>query len=49
MDVLEQIKEQVENHPIVIYMKGTTQLPQCGFSARAVQAIQACGDRKSVV
>jgi monothiol glutaredoxin len=43
MDVLEQIKEQVENHPIVIYMKGTPQLPQCGFSARAVQAIQACG------
>lgn len=43
MDVLERIKEQVENHPIVIYMKGTPQLPQCGFSARAAQALQACG------
>jgi len=43
MDVLERIKEQVENNPIVIYMKGTPQLPQCGFSARASQALGACG------
>lgn len=43
MDVLERIKEQVESHPIVIYMKGTPQLPQCGFSSRAAQAIQECG------
>ena len=32
MDVLERIKEQVESNPIVVYMKGTPQLPQCGFS-----------------
>ena len=31
MDVLERIKEQVENNPIIIYMKGTPQFPQCGF------------------
>ncbi|MEN8216403.1 MAG: Grx4 family monothiol glutaredoxin [Pseudomonadota bacterium] len=43
MDVLERIKEQVENNPIVIYMKGTPQLPQCGFSARAAQALGASG------
>ncbi|MDM8560030.1 Grx4 family monothiol glutaredoxin [Candidatus Parabeggiatoa sp. HSG14] len=43
MDVLERIKEQVESHPILIYMKGTPQLPQCGFSSRAAQALQACG------
>jgi monothiol glutaredoxin len=43
MDILERIKDQVENHPIVIYMKGSPQLPQCGFSARAAQAIQTCG------
>ena len=43
MDALDRIREQVENHPIVIYMKGTPQLPQCGFSSRAVQALQACG------
>ncbi|OQW93308.1 MAG: monothiol glutaredoxin, Grx4 family [Beggiatoa sp. IS2] len=49
MDVLERIKEQVESHPIVIYMKGTPQLPQCGFSSRAVQALQACGIEFSYV
>lgn len=42
MDPLERIREQVTNHPIIIYMKGTPQFPQCGFSARAVQALQAC-------
>lgn len=43
MDVLERIKQQVEGHPIVLYMKGTPQLPQCGFSSRTAQALQACG------
>ena len=42
MDVLERIKQQVENNPIMIYMKGTPQFPQCGFSARAANALQAC-------
>ncbi|HDN26673.1 MAG TPA: Grx4 family monothiol glutaredoxin [Thioploca sp.] len=49
MDVLEKIKEQVENNPIVIYMKGTPQFPQCGFSSRAAQALQACGVEFSYV
>ncbi len=40
---LERIKEQVTNNPIIIYMKGTPKMPQCGFSARASQALQACG------
>lgn len=43
MDVLERIKEQVENNPVVLYMKGTPQQPMCGFSARAAQVLQACG------
>lgn len=43
MDVLERIDEQVKNNPIVIYMKGTPQMPMCGFSSRASQAMQACG------
>ena len=43
MDVLARIKEKVENNPIVIFMKGTPQFPQCGFSSRAAQALQACG------
>ncbi len=44
MDVLERIRDQVENHPVVIYMKGTPQMPQCGFSSRASQALSACGE-----
>ena len=42
MDVLERIGEQVKNNPVVIYMKGTPQFPQCGFSMRAAQALQQC-------
>ena len=41
MDVLERIKEQVESNPIVIYMKGTHQLPQCGFSSRTAEALKS--------
>ena len=43
MDTQQLIKEQVGGHPVVLYMKGTPQFPQCGFSAMAVQALQACG------
>ena len=42
MDVLERIKQQVEDHPVVIYMKGTPQFPMCGFSSRAASALAAC-------
>lgn len=41
MDVLERIKQQVEAHPVLIYMKGTPQLPQCGFSSRTVEALKS--------
>ncbi len=41
MDVLEIIKQQVEGTPVVIYMKGSPQMPQCGFSMRTAQAMQA--------
>ena len=43
MDVLDRIKEQVEGNSVVIYMKGSPQLPACGFSSRASQALGACG------
>ena len=43
MDVLERIKQQVESNPVVIFMKGTPQMPQCGFSSRATQALKAAG------
>ena len=43
MDVQALINEQVTGNPVVLYMKGTPQFPQCGFSARAVQILNACG------
>lgn len=46
MDVQALIHEQVTGNPVVLYMKGTPQLPQCGFSSRAVQILKACGVNK---
>ncbi|WP_133130637.1 Grx4 family monothiol glutaredoxin [Legionella yabuuchiae] len=43
MDTLEKIKQQISDNAIIIYMKGSPKMPQCGFSARAVQCINACG------
>jgi len=43
MDIMEQIKQQVEGAPVVLYMKGTPQFPMCGFSARVVDALRAVG------
>ncbi len=43
MDTEKKIREQIATHPILLYMKGSADFPQCGFSARAVQAIKACG------
>ncbi len=43
MDVLERIDQQVKGNAVVIYMKGTPQFPQCGYSMRASQALSECG------
>lgn len=43
MDALERITKQVTDNPIIIYMKGTPDFPQCGFSSRTVKALNACG------
>lgn len=43
MAVMEQIQAEVEQHPLVLFMKGTPQYPMCGFSSRAVQALLAAG------
>ena len=48
-DVIETLKEQIENNPILLYMKGSPNQPQCGFSARTVQALMACGERFAYV
>ena len=49
MDTLETIKQQIESNAIIIYMKGSPQMPQCGFSARSVQALMECGQRFAFV
>ena len=43
MDPIERIKNIVESNPIVLFMKGTPQFPQCGFSMRTCEALKACG------
>lgn len=40
---MERIKQIVESHPIVLFMKGTPQFPMCGFSSRTVEALKSVG------
>lgn len=49
MDVLDRIRQQVTENPVVLYMKGTPAIPQCGFSSRAAEALKACGQEFSYV
>ncbi len=49
MDIMESIKEQVEGNDIILYMKGSPNAPQCGFSQRTVQSLMACGQRFAYV
>lgn len=42
MDIMERIKTTIESNAVVIFMKGTPQFPQCGFSMRAAEALKAC-------
>jgi monothiol glutaredoxin len=46
MNAQETIKQQVTTHPVVLYMKGSPDFPQCGFSANAVRILSACGVEK---
>ena len=46
MDIQEQIRQTVTGNSVVLFMKGTPQFPQCGFSATAVQILKACGVAK---
>ena len=43
MSAQDTIREQVTSHPVVLYMKGSPQMPMCGFSASATQILKACG------
>ena len=42
-DALQRIDQLVKSNEVVLFMKGTPQFPQCGFSGRAVQILKACG------
>ena len=43
MDIIDTIKEQIANNTVLLYMKGSPDFPQCGFSANAVNILRACG------
>ena len=43
MSVQDTIRDQVTKNQVVLYMKGTPQFPQCGFSSAATQMLKACG------
>jgi monothiol glutaredoxin len=43
VDVNERIKDQIEGNPVLLYMKGTPDFPQCGFSGQTVAALKSLG------
>jgi monothiol glutaredoxin len=45
MDVSERIRQQLSAAPVVLFMKGTPDFPQCGFSAQTANALRALGAR----
>ena len=40
MDIQEAIDKEIKSHPVILFMKGTPQFPQCGFSALAIEALR---------
>ncbi len=48
MDAKEFIHKTVTENPLVLFMKGSAQFPQCGFSGRAVQILQQCGAKNLI-
>ena len=49
MDIIETIKEQIANNTILLYMKGSPNAAQCGFSAKGSQAVMGCGEKFAYV
>lgn len=43
MNTIDKIKQQIADNTIILYMKGSPAMPQCGFSARAINCLQDCG------
>jgi monothiol glutaredoxin len=48
-EVISAIKQQIGDNPIILYMKGSPQAPQCGFSAQTIECLVACGQRFAYV
>jgi len=48
-DVNERIKEQISSNPVVLFMKGTPQMPMCGFSMRTAEALKKCNQEFAYV
>lgn len=48
MDAQEFIRKTVTEHPVVLFMKGTAQFPQCGFSGKAIQVLKKAGIKQLV-
>lgn len=49
MEVMERISKHIDDSRIVLFMKGSPDFPQCGFSAQAVAALRACNAEFSTV
>jgi monothiol glutaredoxin len=49
MDDIEKIKAIITDNPVVLFMKGTPDFPQCGFSMRTAEALKACNARFTYV
>ena len=49
MEIEKEIQEQIKSNPILLYMKGSPDAPQCGFSSRATQLLISCGKPVSFV
>lgn len=49
MDVMDRIKQYVDDNAVVIFMKGTPQFPMCGFSSRTAEALKQCGQEFAYV
>ena len=49
MDIEQEIKKQISSNPILLYMKGSPDSPQCGFSSKATQLLISCGKPFSFV
>jgi monothiol glutaredoxin len=48
MDSKQFVEETVSGNQVVLFMKGTSQFPQCGFSGRAIQILKSCGVKNLV-